>query len=56
MFVSSRMMAGGVFLRSPGRKKLAGETLWVVLIPLQPLIKITAGSIARNSSLPFNFN
>jgi len=34
--VNPGVLAGASFFRSPGRKKLAGETLWLALMPLQP--------------------
>jgi hypothetical protein len=33
---------------NPGRKKLAGETLWLALMPLQPDNAIVATAIAAN--------
>lgn len=33
---SAGAFVGQSFFRMPGRKKLAGETPWVVLMPLQP--------------------
>ena len=49
--------AGSAFIKcpTPGRKKSMGETLWVVLIPLQPAANNpNATSIASRSRLQFN--
>jgi hypothetical protein len=47
--------AGGSALINPGRKKLAGETLWLALMPPHPAPKSasTAG-IASHRNLHFN--
>src|ERR1043166_4213889 len=37
--VTSFVAGGGLALSNPGRKNDAGETLWVLLIPLQPAVK-----------------
>jgi hypothetical protein len=34
--VKAGALVGQSFFKMPGRKKEAGETLWVVLMPLQP--------------------
>jgi len=40
---------GGVFLRMPGIRNVAGETLWLALMPPQPApISATATSINMN--------
>ena len=47
--------AGASFFNSPGRKKLAGETLWLALMPLQPAP--ASGSAAnRDSHRNFQLN
>jgi hypothetical protein len=46
----------GSALSKPGKKKLAGETLWVVLMPLQPAQnQITAGNTNNHRHLYFQF-
>ena len=47
---------GGSAMSSPGRKKLAGETLWLVLMPLQPALDnaVTASTV-NNMKFQFNF-
>jgi hypothetical protein len=43
------------FFKSPGRKKLAGETLWLELIPLQPAAAIgRANNMASRRKFQFN--
>ena len=47
--------AGGSARIIPGRKKLAGETLWLALMPAHPALKsTTAASIAKDMKLHFN--
>jgi hypothetical protein len=44
-------------LSKPGKKKLAGDTLWVVLMPLQPAQNhASAGSIRTHIYLLLQFN
>jgi hypothetical protein len=49
------LVVAGSARNNPGRKKLAGETLWVELTPAQPAPKSasTAG-IAKQRNLHFN--
>ena len=44
--VNAGALVGQSFFSRPGRKKLAGETLCVVLMPLQPVM--TSGHAASN--------
>lgn len=47
--------AGGSDFIIPGRKKLAGEMLWLVLMPPQPAPKnASAARIAKHRKFPFN--
>jgi hypothetical protein len=46
---------GGSALNIPGRKKLAGETLWLALMPPQPApMSASAAGIASHRNLHFN--
>jgi hypothetical protein len=45
--ITAGALVGHSFFNNPGRKKLAGETLWLVLIPLQPA---TIGNTAKTDS------
>jgi hypothetical protein len=51
------LVAGGVsFLKSPGRKKVAGETDAPALIPPQPPVINASGSNRIASHINFQFN
>lgn len=53
---SGALVCGGSALSSPGIKKVAGETLWLALMPLQPAAdKAVAVSSANNVKFQFNF-
>ena len=46
---------GGSVFMIPGRKKVAGETLWLALMPPQPASKnASAAGIASHRNLHFN--
>jgi len=52
------VVAGSAFSRcpAPGRKKSIGETLWLALIPLQPVPASDVIVAASASSKVFQFN
>lgn len=47
-------LVGASFFSRPGRKKVAGETLCVVLIPLQPVTNGNAASNTSHRKIQFN--
>jgi hypothetical protein len=53
--VASGFCGGGSAFMSPGRRKVAGETLWLAFMPLQPAVSSNAlhAQIGK-SSLRFN--
>jgi hypothetical protein len=46
---------GASFFMRPGRKKLAGETLWLVLMPLQP-VNVSGQAASAVSHKKFQHN
>jgi len=53
--VRAGAFVGAAFFNSPGSKKLAGETLWLALMPPQPLAASdNAASRARHGKFQFN--
>jgi len=49
------LVEGGSAFKMPGKKKLAGETLWLALMPAQPAqASMNAANMAGSSKLQFN--
>ena len=53
--VSAGAFVGASFFMSPGKKKLAGETVWLAFTPLQPAAASgNAASRVRHGKFQFN--
>jgi hypothetical protein len=53
--ISSGGASGGSTRISPGNRKVAGETLWLVLMPLQPAPSNKSPPLIANRAI-FQFN
>jgi hypothetical protein len=57
MNATGALVVAGLAFRIPGKKKDAGETLWLALMPPQPLVPTTKASATNiATSIKFQFN